>query len=146
MLIKPIKTYSHASRQRAELEADYSSVCPSVRVCVPLLGEAQNLCFCTILSEISENHLCILQVLSSRRPQNAVNISLQWAESQHLAGHGQRHNPSLCDNVASSPAGFLFLKYFFANVEAAALAADLITAWKPLRGGWKLHRKLGTTL
>ena len=34
-------TYSHASRQRAELEADYSSVC----LCVPLLGEAQNLRF-----------------------------------------------------------------------------------------------------
>ena len=28
---------------------------PCVRACVPLLGEAQNLCFCTILSEISEN-------------------------------------------------------------------------------------------
>ena len=52
--------YSHSSRQRAELEADYSSVRPSV----PLLGEAQNLCFCTILSEISENHLCILQYLA----------------------------------------------------------------------------------
>ena len=37
---------------------------PSVRPCVPLLGEAQNLCFCTILSEISENHLCILQYLA----------------------------------------------------------------------------------
>ena len=37
---------------------------PCVRACVPLLGEAQNLCFCTILSEISENHLCILQYLA----------------------------------------------------------------------------------
>ena len=37
---------------------------PSVRACVPLLGEAQNLCFCTILSEISENHLCISQYLA----------------------------------------------------------------------------------
>ena len=37
---------------------------PSVRPSVPLLGEAQNLCFCTILSEISENHLCILQYLA----------------------------------------------------------------------------------
>ena len=36
-----------------------------VRACVPLLGEAQNLCFCTILSEISENHLCILQYLAT---------------------------------------------------------------------------------
>ena len=36
----------------------------SVRPCVPLLGEAPNLCFCTILSEISENHLCILQYLA----------------------------------------------------------------------------------
>ena len=36
----------------------------SVRACVPLLGEAQNLCFFTILSEISENHLCILQYLA----------------------------------------------------------------------------------
>ena len=35
-----------------------------MRPCVPLLGEAQNLCFCTILSEISENHLCILQYLA----------------------------------------------------------------------------------
>ena len=38
---------------------------PCVRPCVPLLGEAQNLCFCTILSEISENHLCILQYLAT---------------------------------------------------------------------------------
>ena len=43
------------------------SVRASVRQCVPLLGEAQNICFCTILSEISENHFT---VLSSRRPQN----------------------------------------------------------------------------
>ena len=35
-----------------------------VRACVPLLGEAQNLGFCSILSEISENHLCILQYLA----------------------------------------------------------------------------------
>ena len=40
------------------------SVRASVRPCVPLLGEAQNICFCTILSEISENHLCILQYLA----------------------------------------------------------------------------------
>ena len=53
--------YSHASLQRAELEADYSSV----RACVSLLGEAQNICFCTILSEIPENHLCILQYLAT---------------------------------------------------------------------------------
>ena len=57
--------YSHASRQRAELEADYSSVRACVRPSVPLLGEAQNLCFCTILSETSENHLCILRYLKS---------------------------------------------------------------------------------
>ena len=38
---------------------------PSVRPSVPLLGEAQNICFCTILSEISENHLCILQYLAT---------------------------------------------------------------------------------
>ena len=30
----------------------------------PILGEAQNICFCTILSEISENHICILQYLA----------------------------------------------------------------------------------
>merc|ERR1711965_1178085 len=53
--------YSHASCWRAELEADYSSVRP----CVPLLGEAQNIWFCIILSEISENHLCILQYLTT---------------------------------------------------------------------------------
>ena len=57
--------YSHASRQRAELEADYSSVRPCVRASVPLLGESQNLCFCTILSEISENHICILRYLAT---------------------------------------------------------------------------------
>ena len=37
---------------------------PSVRPS-PILGEAQNICFCTILSEISENHLCILQYLAT---------------------------------------------------------------------------------
>ena len=57
--------YPHASLQRAELEADYSSVRPCVRPCVPLLGEAQNICFCTILSEIPENHLCILLYLAT---------------------------------------------------------------------------------
>ena len=36
-----------------------------VRACVPLLGEAQNIGFCTILSEISKNHLCILQYLAT---------------------------------------------------------------------------------
>ena len=57
-------SYCHASLQRAELKADYSSVRASVRGSVPLLGEAQNLCFCTILSEILENHLCILRYLA----------------------------------------------------------------------------------
>ena len=41
---------------------------PCVRASVrpsPFLGEAQNICFCTILSEISENHLCILQYLAT---------------------------------------------------------------------------------
>ena len=47
-LLMLIWSYSHASLQRAELGVDYSSVRPSV----PLLGEAQNICFCTILSEI----------------------------------------------------------------------------------------------
>ena len=56
---------SHASLQRAELGADYSSVRACVRACVPLLGEAQNICFCPILSEISENQLCILQYLAT---------------------------------------------------------------------------------
>ena len=37
---------------------------PSVRPS-PILGEAQNICFCSILSEISENHLCILQYLAT---------------------------------------------------------------------------------
>ena len=41
---------------------------PCVRACVrprvPLLGEVQNPCFCTILSEVSDNHLCILQYLA----------------------------------------------------------------------------------
>ena len=37
---------------------------PSVRPS-PLLGEAQNICFCTTLSEISENHLCILRYLAT---------------------------------------------------------------------------------
>ena len=37
----------------------------SVRACVPLLGEAQNLCFCTILSKISKSHLCILPHLAT---------------------------------------------------------------------------------
>ena len=37
---------------------------PCVRASVPLLREAQNLWFRTILSEISESHLCILQFLA----------------------------------------------------------------------------------
>ena len=34
----------------------------------------------------------------------------------------------------------------FLGSEEAALAGDLIRAWKSLREGWKLHRKLRTTL
>ena len=75
--------YSHASRQRAELEADYSSVRPCVRASVPLLGEAQNLCFCTILSEVSENHLCILQYLApvAFKTHNQINSTsfVKWS-------------------------------------------------------------------
>ena len=52
--------YSHASLKRADLAADYSSVPASV----PLLGEAQNVCFCNILSEISKHIFCILQYLA----------------------------------------------------------------------------------
>ena len=37
---------------------------PSVRACVPLLREDQNICFCIILSEIPQNHICILQYLA----------------------------------------------------------------------------------
>ena len=60
-----VGVYSHASLQRAELGVDYSSVSPSVRTSVPLLVEAQNLCFRTILSEISKKHFCILQHLAT---------------------------------------------------------------------------------
>ena len=60
LLFDLIWVYSHAPLQRAELGMDYSSVCPCVRPSVPLLGEAQNIWFRTILSEILENHLCIL--------------------------------------------------------------------------------------
>ena len=56
-----IWAYSHASLQRAELGVDYSSVRACVHASVPLLGEAQNLWFCTIPSEISENYLCETQ-------------------------------------------------------------------------------------
>ena len=49
---------------------------PSVRACVPLLVEAQNICFCTILSEIPENHLCILQYLATvgLKTQHKINM------------------------------------------------------------------------
>ena len=48
---------------------------PCVRASVPLLGEAQNLCFCIILSEIWENHLCILQYLATvaLKTQHKIN-------------------------------------------------------------------------
>ena len=78
----------HLSRvQRVELEADYSSVRPSVRACVPLLGEAQNLCFCTILSEISENHLCILQYLApvALKTQHKIDVLQQLLEDAGAA-------------------------------------------------------------
>ena len=70
------------SRQRAELEADYSSVRASVRA-FPLLGEAQNLCFCTILSEISKNHLCILHYLATVALKTYHKIStffIKWSK------------------------------------------------------------------
>ena len=40
------------------------SVRPSVRAS-PSSGKLKTICFCTILSEISENHLCILQYLAT---------------------------------------------------------------------------------
>ena len=56
----------------------------SVRACVPLLGEAQNLCFCTILSEISENHVCILQYLAAVALKTQHKISTFFVKcSQH---------------------------------------------------------------
>ena len=61
---------------------------PSVRVCVPLLGEAQNLGFCTILSEISQNHLCILQYLATVALKTQVlqprSRALEVEEAQNL--------------------------------------------------------------
>ena len=61
---------------------------PCVRPCVPLLGEAQNICCCTILSEISENQLCISQYLAPvalkthhthREGQETVKVCLSMA-------------------------------------------------------------------
>ena len=75
--------YSHASLQKAELEADYSSVRACVRASVPLLGEAQNICFCTILSEISENHVCILQYLApvALKTQHKIEtVFVKWSK------------------------------------------------------------------
>ena len=51
----------HASLQRAELGVDYLSI--RVDLCVSvcsLLGEAQNIWFCSIQSEILENHTSII--------------------------------------------------------------------------------------
>ena len=73
--------YSHASLQRAELEADYSCVRASVRPSVPLLGEAQNLWFRTILSDFLENHLCILQYLAT------VAFKTQHKNCDHANSH-----------------------------------------------------------
>ena len=61
---------------------------PCVRACVPPLGEAQNLWFRTILSEISENHLCILQYLATVALKTQVlqprSRALEVEEAQKL--------------------------------------------------------------
>ena len=54
---------------------------PCVRPCVPLLGEAQNLCFCTILSEISKNPLCILQSLATAALKTLHEIDTAFVKS-----------------------------------------------------------------
>ena len=64
---------------------------PCVRPSVPLLGEAQNICFCTILSEISENHLCILQYLAT----------VAFKTHLHLASIGQERSCAGCRVHAS---------------------------------------------
>ena len=56
---------------------------PSVRASVPLLGEAQNICFCTILSENSENHLCILQYLATVALKTHHKIAIFSSNAQN---------------------------------------------------------------
>ena len=57
----------------------------SVRASVPLLGEAQNLCFCAILSEISENHICILRYLALVALKTCHKIDTFFAKcSKHI--------------------------------------------------------------
>ena len=125
---------------------------PSVRPCVrpsPILGEAQNICFCTILSEIPENHLCILQYLATVALKTHLHRSSTadaQSPSQSQSVHPQFHRSYRDPCIQNSKSHFFFIFHYFLNGGEATLAADFITAWKPLRGDWKLHRKLGTTL
>ena len=58
---------------------------PCVRACVPLLGEAQNICFCTILFEIAENHLCILPYLAPVALKTHHKVDTVFVEcSKHI--------------------------------------------------------------
>ena len=54
-----------------------------------------------------------------------------------------------CDRdpyIQNSKTQFSTIFHYFLNSGETTLAADFITAWKPLQEDWKLHRKLGTTL
>ena len=54
----------------------------------PSLGEAQNICFCTTLSEISENHICILQYLATVAFKTPHEIDTFFAKcSKHTHTH-----------------------------------------------------------
>ena len=65
----------HLSRGLSSKLIIPASVRACVRPSVPLLGEAQNICSCTILSDISENHLCILRYLApvALKTQHKIN-------------------------------------------------------------------------
>ena len=65
---------------------------PSVRPCVPLLGEAQNLCFCTILSEMRPSpskHLIKLvlfcQMLKTHHNMIGRNREFQYLPAKIIA-------------------------------------------------------------
>ena len=56
---------------------------PCVRPSVPLLGEAQNICFCIILSEIPENHICILLYFATVALKTQHKIDIFSSDAQN---------------------------------------------------------------
>ena len=102
-----------------------------------LLGEAQNLCFCTILSEISENHLCILQYMYlatvALKTQHKIDTFFLkvWKDLWHRMCNRIHRTPHIVGHRTP---------HFSESTPPDPSSQD------SLKGCWKLRKQMGTSL